>query len=45
MTEEQTELKTGAQGQWATPVERLSVPALPKEAINLNVQGLSLIHI
>jgi hypothetical protein len=39
MTEKQTELKTAAQGQWATPVERLSVPELPKEAINLNVQG------
>ncbi len=39
MTEKQTELKTGPQGRWATPVERLSVPDLPKEAINLNVQG------
>jgi hypothetical protein len=39
MAEEQTDLKTGPQGQWATPVERLSVPDLPKEAINLNVQG------
>jgi hypothetical protein len=39
MTEKQTELKAGPQGQWATPVERLSVPDLPKEAINLNVQG------
>jgi anti-anti-sigma factor len=29
----------GPQRQWARPVERLSVPALPKEAINLNVQG------
>ena len=29
----------GLQGEWAIPVERLSVPALPREAINLNVQG------
>jgi anti-anti-sigma factor len=29
----------GSQRQWARPVERLRVPALPKEAINLNVQG------
>jgi hypothetical protein len=27
------------QGQWASRVDRLSVPELPKEAINLNVQG------
>ena len=39
MTEEQTELKTGPQGAWATPVERLAAPDLPEEAINLNVQG------
>ena len=32
---------SGPQGQWARPVERLSVPPLPKEAINLNVQGSS----
>jgi hypothetical protein len=39
MAEEQTEPKTGPQGQWATPVERLSVPDLPKGAINMNVRG------
>jgi hypothetical protein len=39
MTDEQTERNVGAQGQWATPVERLAVPDVPEEAINLNVRG------
>jgi len=39
MAEEQTKQRTGLQGQWAQPVDRLSVPDLPKEAINLNVDG------
>lgn len=39
MYDEQIFDRTGPEGQWATPVERLSVPGLPKEAINLNVQG------
>ena len=39
MTKEQNKLDTGLQGKWATPVERLTQPDLPKEAIGLNVQG------
>jgi hypothetical protein len=39
MTEEQTDPKLELEEQWATPEERLSVPPLPREAINLNVQG------
>jgi anti-anti-sigma factor len=30
---------TGTQGRWAEPVDRLKVPALSAEAINLNVEG------
>ncbi len=32
-------LGTGPQGGWAVPVDRLTLPDVPKEAINLNVQG------
>ncbi len=39
MAEEQTDYSTRPEGHWAKPVDRLSVPDLPKEAINLNVQG------
>ncbi len=39
MAAKQTDLKTGPQGQWATPVERLSVPDLPKVAINLTFRA------
>jgi anti-anti-sigma factor len=31
--------ETGSQGRWAQPVDRLEVPDVPNEAINLNVQG------
>jgi hypothetical protein len=39
MAKEQTNHSTAPHGHWARPVGRLSVPDLPKEAINLNVQG------
>ena len=39
MAEEQINHRTGPHEHWARPVGRLSVPDLPKEAINLNVQG------
>ena len=39
MSEQQTPHTTGRPGRWAKPVSRLVVPGLPKEAINLNVQG------
>ncbi len=39
MSETQTMSTTEQQGHWAKPVNRLDVPDLPKEAINLNVRG------
>ena len=39
MAEEQTKQRTRPQGKWAKPVDRLTAPPVPKEAINLNVQG------
>ena len=39
MAKEQTSAKARQEAQWDPPEERLRVPALPKEAINLNVQG------
>jgi len=39
MSEPQTVNTTRRQGRWAKPVDRLDVPDLPKEAINLNVRG------
>jgi anti-anti-sigma factor len=34
-----TDPDTGMPGRWAQPIDRLAVPDLPQEAINLNVQG------
>jgi hypothetical protein len=39
MSEPQTTNTMRRQGRWARPVDRLDVPDLPKEAINLNVRG------
>lgn len=39
MSESQVRNPTKRQGRWAKPVDRLTVPDLPKEAINLNVLG------
>jgi hypothetical protein len=39
MSELETISTTEQQGRWAKPVDRLDVPDLPKEAINLNVRG------
>jgi hypothetical protein len=39
MSELETMSTTEQRGRWARPVDRLDVPDLPKEAINLNVRG------
>ncbi len=39
MSESEAITPVNRRGRWAKPVDRLSVPPLPKEAINLNVQG------
>jgi hypothetical protein len=39
VSEQQTKPSTARLDHWAEPVARLAVPHLPKEAINLNVQG------
>jgi hypothetical protein len=39
MVESQAMQTTGRQGEWATPVERLRFPPLPKDAINVNAEG------
>jgi anti-anti-sigma factor len=39
LSEAGTGQHTGMQGQWAEPVDRLAVPDLSAEAINLNVHG------
>jgi hypothetical protein len=39
MAKQQTNHRMKAMGRWAEPVDRLSVPDLPIEAINLNVEG------
>lgn len=39
MVESQPMQTTGRQGKWATPVDRLRVPPVPKDAINVNTEG------
>jgi anti-anti-sigma factor len=39
LSEPRAEQGAGTQGHWAEPVDRLAVPDLSAEAINLNVQG------